>query len=133
VRPAPAPEKVDLSQEQLEKTATHVVIGTVRNIYHRKQQKGPWDTTHFLAEVQVHEVEKGGGISKDQPLYARYWSRRFTGRTAPPSTNGHRGLPQTGARVRIYLARNAYDGFTRDNLDGGFNVIGANGFGKLDP
>jgi len=30
--------------------------------------------------------------------------------------------------VLIYLAKNAYDGFTRDNHDGGFNVIGANGF-----
>ena len=30
--------------------------------------------------------------------------------------------------VLANLARNAYDGFTQDNTDGGFNVIGPNGF-----
>ena len=38
-----------------------------------------------------------------------------------------RRIPKEGDRVRVYLARNAYDGFG-DNGDGGFNVIGANGF-----
>jgi hypothetical protein len=33
----------------------------------------------------------------------------------------------------VYLARNAYDGYTFDNKDGGFNVIGANGFETLNP
>jgi hypothetical protein len=33
----------------------------------------------------------------------------------------------------VYLARNAHDGFDPDNKDGGFNVIGANGFEKLAP
>jgi hypothetical protein len=49
----------------------------------------------------------------------------------PPSTSGHRGLPEEGDRVRVYLARNAYDGFTDQNEDGGYNVIGANGFELL--
>jgi hypothetical protein len=35
--------------------------------------------------------------------------------------------------VRIYLARNAYDGYTYENKDGGFNVLGVNGFEKLKP
>ena len=35
--------------------------------------------------------------------------------------------------MRIYLARNIYDEFSRKkNMDGGFNVIGANGFERLD-
>jgi hypothetical protein len=49
----------------------------------------------------------------------------------PPGTNGHRGCPSEGATLRIYLARNAYDGFSDDNKDGGFNVIGANGFEEM--
>ena len=31
-------------------------------------------------------------------------------------------------RDSLYLACNAYDGFTQANTDGGFNVIGPNGF-----
>jgi hypothetical protein len=39
-------------------------------------------------------------------------------------------LPQPKERFRIYLARNAYNGFGHTN-DGGYDVIGANGFEKL--
>jgi hypothetical protein len=33
--------------------------------------------------------------------------------------------------VRVYLARGAYDGFGAGSQDGGFDVLGANGFEKL--
>ena len=79
----------------------------------------------------IHDaVEKGEGLATGGLVYARYWTRRFAGRMPPPSTNGHRGIPEEGNRMRIYLARNAYDGFG-ETKDGGFNVIGANGFEKL--
>lgn len=65
---------------------------------------------------------------------ARYWQRAWVGQgQIPPSTIGHRGLPADGDTLRIYLAKNVYDGFTQDNKDGGFNVIGANGFEKVKP
>jgi hypothetical protein len=126
-------EKVDMSPEELRKTATHVVTGQVTAVYARTATEGDWKYTRYVAEVRVGECEKGGGIKKGDLVYARYWRRAWIGKgRVPPSTSGHRGLPRHGESLRVYLARNAYDGFG-DNKDGGFNVIGANGFEKLKP
>ncbi len=134
---APAPEKANLTPEALREVATHVVVGEVRAIYSRTVRDGSWEVTHHIAEVAPSNVEKGKIAAPDGDdgaglVYARYWTRRWTGFfSAPPSTSGHRGVPAVGETLRIYLARNAYDGFYTDNDDGGFNVIGANGFERL--
>jgi hypothetical protein len=121
-------EKEPLSPEEFRKTATHVVVGQVTAVYTRTETSGDWKYTRFIAEVRVIESEKGDGLKKGDLVYARYWQRRWVGRDKqPPSTIGHRGLPANGETLRIYLARNAYDGFG-ETKDGGFNVIGANGF-----
>lgn len=122
-------EKVDLSPAELRSTATHVVTGQVVAIYQREERRGDWSYTRYLAELQVDQCEKGEGISPSQLVYLRYWHRKWTGDgSPPPSTTGHRGLPQEKQFVRVYLARNAYDGYNKDNRDGGFNVVFANGF-----
>ena len=78
-------------------------------------------------------MEKGDGVEPEELVYARYWRRQWVGPgQMPTSTTGHRGLPARGDKIRVYLAQNAYDGFSRDNNDGGFNVIGANGFQVLE-
>lgn len=124
-------EKVDMTPEQLRATATHVVVGKVKAIYTRGERDGGWTVTHHLAEVEVLEVEKGEGLAKGALVYVRYWTRRWTMPVPPPpSTNGHRGIPTAGETLRIYVARNAYDGFGTTE-DGGFNAIGANGFERL--
>ena len=122
-------EKVNMSKEELLGTATHVIVGKVQAVYTREAQAGSYRYTHFVAEVRVEAAEKGDGLKKDDLAYVRYWRKAYTGKgLPPPDTAGHRGLPDVGQSVRIYLARNAYDGFTFDNKDGGYNVIGANGF-----
>ena len=127
-------EKAPLSPEELRKTATHIVVGQVAAVYSRTETNGDWKYTHYLAEVRVNECEKGDGLKKGDLVYARYWVRQWVGAgKQPPSTAGHWGGPARGDTLRIYLARNAYDGFTFDNHDGGFNVIGANGFEPLKP
>jgi len=145
--PSAAPfEKPDLSADKLRELATHVVVGEVRAVSTRTTEAGGWETTHVVHEVAVEAVEKTtdppegvDAASRPQPapgalVYVRSWHRRWTGWGAPPpDTNGHRGIPETGARVRLYLARDAYDGFTKTNTDGGFNVIGCNGFEALPP
>jgi hypothetical protein len=123
-------EKVDMSPEKLRETATHIILGTVLHIYERSETNDAWATTHYLAEVQVNLVEKGDKISQSGLVYIRYWRRHWLGGKNDLrnlDTAGHRGLPKTGKSLRIYLARNAYDGFSVTD-DGGFNVIGANGF-----
>lgn len=126
-------EKVPLSPEELRKTATHVVVGQVTAVYTRGETSGNYRYTHYIAEVRVTEAEKGDGLKKGEPVYVRYWQRQWIGRDKqPPDTIGHRGLPSQGETIRVYMARNAYDGFGNTN-DGGFNVIGANGFEEVKP
>lgn len=128
-----AAEKAPMPPAALRDTATHVVVGKVAAIYTRKATDGDWEVTHRVAEVEVQQVEKGEGLAAGGLAYVRYWTRAWLrGRTPPPSTRGHSGLPSEGDVVRIYLAQNAYDGFTNDNKDGGFNVIGANGFEPIE-
>ncbi len=127
-------EKAPLTPAQLGKTATHVITGHVTDIYDRTETVGNWKYTRYVAEIRVVGCEKGKGVQKGDLVYARYWRRSWIGAgRVPPSTAGHRGLPSDGDTLRVYLARNAYDGFTRDNKDGGFNVIGANGFAEWKP
>jgi hypothetical protein len=128
-------EKAPMSPAALRDVATHVVRGTVTAVSSRKEAQGRYAVTqHYVAEVRVLAVEKGEGIGLETPLYARYWSQQWVGPgPMPPGTSGHAGLPTAGQTLRIYLARNAYDGFRDDNHDGGFNVIGANGFEALRP
>jgi hypothetical protein len=127
-------EKVDMSPAALRDTATHVVVGEVKGVYARDVDADSWRTRHYVAEVAVRDVEKGDGIAKSSLVYARYWHHEhWLGDPArvPIGTGGHRGLPKEGETLRIYLARDAYDGFGTENKDGGFNVVGANGFERL--
>jgi hypothetical protein len=124
-------EKVNMTPARLQKTATHVIVGTVTKISTSKTTDAEWETTSYVADVRIKTLEKGEGIKVGDLVQVRYWHRTWIGPKGPRfDTNGHRGLPQAGETLRIYLAQNAYDGFGTTN-DGGFNVIGANGFEKL--
>jgi hypothetical protein len=125
-------EKAPMSVAALKEVSTDVVVGEVKAIYARASREGNWKYTRYVAELKVTAVEKGEGAPVGELVYVRYWRRGWAGPGAPPpSTSGHSGLPEEGQSLRVYLARNAYDGFTQENKDGGFNVIGANGFERL--
>jgi len=125
-------EKVDMTPASLRATSTHVIVGKVKTIYQKRVVTKKWIVTNYVAEVEVVALEKGKGPAKGELVYVRYWRQAYCGgKEMPPGTNGHRGLPSEGETLRIYLAKNAYDGFRKDNNDGGFNVIGANGFEKF--
>jgi hypothetical protein len=126
-----AAEKIDLTPAQLRKLATHVIVGSIVSIRQSKEERDGWRYTRFVAQVKISRVEKGTGLRQGDVCDVRYWIRSWQGKGVPFSTSGHRGLPNVGGRLRIYLARNSYDGFSHQNHDGGFNVIGANGFQKL--
>ena len=88
-----------------------------------------WIRTLHCAELAVDTVKKGEGVAPGDLVYVRYWRRRWIGRVVPLATSGHRGLPAVSERVRAYLVNEGYDGFG-ETRDGGFNVVGANGFAK---
>ena len=123
-----AAEKVPMTVAELKKTATHIVTGQVNAVFSRTDSDENWKYQRYVAEVVVANCEKGDGLKPKEPVYIRYWTREWIGKgQVPPSTIGHRDLPSDGQFIRVYLARNAYDGFGGTS-DGGFNVIGANGF-----
>jgi hypothetical protein len=125
-------EKANMGPIQLRQTATHVIIGTVTRVYERNHNTDTQKITDRVAEIRIKEIEKGEGLRNGDLLYARYWTSAWLpGATPVPSTSGHRGLPKEGETLRVYLARNAYDGFGQ-NRDGGFSVIGADGFERLE-
>ena len=121
-----------MSPAQLRQTATHVVVGTVEKISTRKEKTGDREITHYVATVRINAVEKGEGLMNGELVQVRYWTQRWLGGRPEPGTAGHRGLPKQKETFRIYLARNAYDGFG-ETKDGGFNVVGANGFERIEP
>jgi hypothetical protein len=101
----------------------------VTAIYERNETGTHWRTTYYVAEIKISNAEKGDGLQKDHLVYVRYWDRAWISQEQmPPSTTGYRGLPKQGDNVRAFLAKNAYDGFSSGNNDGGYNVIGPNGF-----
>jgi hypothetical protein len=127
-------EKAGYSLDQLREVATHIVVGKVIAIYKRTTTDNEHEYTNYVAEIQISKCEKGDELEPGDLVYARYWrSAWLPGVTPLPGTSGHTGLPAEGETLRVYLAQNAYDGFTKGNDDGGFNVIGTNGFEKLKP
>ena len=125
-------EKASMSPAKLRETATHVVTGQVTNVYQKTEIEGDWKYTRYVAEIRVRDCEKGNGVNQGDLVYVRYWKRAWAGSgQVPTSASGHRGLPSEKEVCRVYLARNAYDGFSYSDRDNGFNVIGPNGFEEL--
>ena len=86
----------------------------------------------FEEKEKIEKVEKGK-ISESF-LYARYWSRKWKGiGLPPPGGQSYENQPKKGQTCRFYLARNAYDGWSRKgNKDGGYNVVYVNGIQPIN-
>ena len=124
--------KAPSSKQQLETIATHVVVGKVQALYSLKEREGAplvsgYEYDHKVAEVKVEKVEKGK-ISESL-VYVRYWSRKWKGiGLPPPGGQSYENQPKKDQTCRFYLAKNSYDGFSKDeNQDGGYNVVYVNG------
>ena len=124
--------KAPSSKQQLETIATHVVVGKVQALYSLKEREGAplvsgYEYDHKVAEVKVEKVEKGK-ISESL-VYVRYWSRKWKGiGLPPPGGQSYENQPKKDQTCRFYLAKNSYDGLSKDeNQDGGYNVVYVNG------
>ena len=129
--------KAPSSKQELETIATHIVVGKVQAIYSYKEREGiplvsGYEYDHKVAEVKIEKVEKGK-ISESL-LYVRYWSRTWKGiGLPPPGGQSYENQPKKGQTCRFYLARNAYDGWSRkENNDGGYNVVYVNGIQTIN-
>ena len=129
--------KAPSSKQQLESIATHIVVGKVQAVYSHKEREGiplvsGYEYDHKVAEVKIEKVEKGK-ISESL-VYVRYWSRTWKGiGLPPPGGQSYENQPKKGQACRFYLARNAYDGWSRKgNKDGGYNVVYVNGIQPIN-
>ena len=132
VLPSAKGAKANSSKKQLEQVATHIVVRKVQAIYSRTEREGRYEYDRKVAEVKVDKVEKGkvdGAL-----VYVRYWSREWKGIGLPPPGGGsYWPQPKKGQVCRFYLARNAYDGWSKDeNQDGGYNVVYVNGVQPIE-
>ena len=132
VLPSAKGAKAPSSKKQLEQVATHIVVGKVQAIYSRTEREGNYEYVRKVAEVKIDKVEKGK-ISEGL-VYVRYWSREWKGLgLSPPGGQSYGPQPKKGQTCRFYLAKNAYDGWSKDgNQDGGYNVVYVNGVQPME-
>jgi len=133
VLPSAKGAKAPSSKEQLEKIATHVVVGKVQAIYiySYKEREGipvlsGYEYDRKVAEVKIEKIEKGK--MSEGLVYVRYWSRKWKGLgLPPPGGQSYENQPEKDQTCRFYLAKNAYDGWSKGSQDGGYNVVYVNG------
>ncbi len=120
-------EKAPYTKKQLEKVATHVVVGKVQAIYSFTEREGKYEYTRKVAEVQVKELEKGKG--PERLVYVRYFDRDWKEFGLVPVGGASYGSqPKKGNTYRFYLACDSYDGWSKEgSQDGGYNVVYVNG------
>lgn len=124
------------STEKLERIATHIVLGEVRAVYSYKERDGMpllsgYEYERKVAEVKIEKVEKGK--IAESLVYVRYWSRAWKGiGLPPPGGQSYDPQPKKGQFCRFYLAKNAYDGWSKSSKDGGYNVVYLNGVQPLE-
>ena len=129
--------KAPSSKQQLKTIATHILVGKVQAVYSYKEREGiplvsGYEYDHKVAEVKIEKVEKGK-ISESF-VYVRYWSRKWKGiGLPPPGGQSYENQPKKGQTCRFYLARNSYDGWSKEgNNDGGYNVVYVNGIQPIN-
>ena len=113
---------------QLEKEATHIVVGKVRSISFTQQVKGEWGFTNYVAEIAIDKVEKGEGLKAGDDVQVRYYSQGWRGSGSPPPfDSGHSPRPKQDDSVRAYLVNHGYNG-AGYTTDGRYDVYYKNGF-----
>lgn len=113
---------------QLEKAATHIVVGKVGLISSTKQPEGQWTSTNYVAEIAIDRVEKGEGLKPGDIVQVRYHTQGWRGSGPPPPfDSGYSPLPKQNDNVRAYLVNQGYNGagYTRDRH---YDVYYKNGF-----
>jgi hypothetical protein len=113
VRAEIAPQRPD----ELEKNATHIVIGTVRFIGSTENRDRDWLKSGGVVEIKVTEVRRGKRIEAGDCIYPRFWRQAWIGKGNPPPYGSGHHLPGVGDRVRVYLKEN----------DGGYDALLPNG------
>ncbi len=113
---------------QLEKAATHVVVGKVGSISSTTNLDAQYATTTYTAQIAINRVEKGEGLKPGDVVEVRYLTRGWLGSGSPPPfDSGHSPRPKENDAVRAYLVNQGYNG-AGYTTDGRYDVYYKNGF-----
>ena len=79
---------------QLEKAATHIVVGKVRSISSTTNEHAQYVTITYVAQIAIDRVEKGDGLKQGDAVEVRYLSLAWRGSGSPPPfDSGHSPRP----------------------------------------
>ncbi len=113
---------------QLEKAATHVVVGKVGSISSTTKLDAQYETTTYLAQIAINRIEKGDGLKPGDVVEVRYLTRGWRGSGSPPPfDSGHSPRPKQNDAVRAYLVNKGYNG-AGYTTDGHYDVYYTTGF-----
>ncbi len=120
--------KPETSKKQLEKDATHIIVGKVQTISQVTERVDDYDITHYVAEIPIDKVEKGDSLKVGDIVHARYLRKVWRGSSVPPpGDSGHWPIPKKDDSVRACLTNKGYNG-AGYTTDGGYDVYYKNGF-----
>ncbi len=113
---------------QLEKAATHVVVGNVMSISSTTKLDAQYATTAYQAQIAIDRVEKGDDLKAGDVVEVRYLFRSWRGSGPPlPFDSGHSPRPKQNDTVRAYLVNQGYNGagYTTDGHydKNGFEIL----------
>jgi hypothetical protein len=106
------------SKEDLEKTATDIVVGEVKEVYTSTREKRPGMVDMlYCFEISTTKVEKGERGKEGKIVMARAWtpSKRPSGWAGP---QGQNVIPERGKTYKFYLV---------EGKDGALDAITPNG------
>jgi len=117
-------EKLDAPGEAEEKS-THILTGTLIEVYSRVTRDAFNETSHYIGKVRVESIEKGAGIRPGECVHVRYWRNTKSLQKGITSIgpNGHHNIPEEGQRRLMCLVKND---------DGLFEVYYVSGFKSPD-
>jgi hypothetical protein len=107
-----------IPKDELQKSATHIVVGTVKLIGTEDENDGKFIHRTGVVEIKVSQVEKGEKIEAGDAVYARFWTQAWIGKGNPPPFGPGHHLPKKGDTVRVYL----------EKKEGGYDALLPNGF-----
>ena len=115
------------SPEELEKAATHIVVGRVTKVdvklvlAPRGHGLGFRDRRYAL-QIKIESAPKGADIAAGDTITVHAWRPARSLRPRPPGPQGHYPLPAEGDKVKVFLKKQ----------DDQYQVIHPNGFEPLD-
>ncbi len=119
--------KVPMSQKELEKESSHIVLGKVISVT-TKVQKAKVERSFgihrdkvYTIKLKVASVWKGAGVKVGQEILIEAW-QPSTRIPPAPGLQGHEPVPGKGDEVKMYLLKNKKEKAYQPLLPNGIEI-----------